>query len=98
MAQKLRPLAKALFETNNTVQESAKVLDDCDWSIDVLSKSANSPTVDDVNYTLDSLDQLVVCARCLTEDIRQFTSFVQVRLSTRRYCFFFLSLLRLLVN
>lgn len=84
LAQKLRPLTRALFETNTIVQECAKILEDCDWSIDVLAKNPNSPAVDDVNYTLDSLDQLIVCARCLTEDVRQFASFVQVRVVIKK--------------
>lgn len=85
LAQKLRPLTKALFETNTIVQESVKILEECDWSIDALAKNANTLPVDDVNYTLDSLDQLIVCARCLTEDVRQFASFVQVNKNIKIY-------------
>ncbi|XKL63815.1 hypothetical protein PGB90_006179 [Kerria lacca] len=76
LAQRLRPLVKVLYETNNTVQESVKMLDDCEWSIDVLCKTPNYCSTND-NYLLDSLDQLIDCARCLTEDIREFASFVQ---------------------
>lgn len=71
-------MTKTLYDTNNLIQESAKILDDCDWSIDVLAKTPNSMDFSNVSYTLDSLDQLIVCARCLTEDIREFASFVQV--------------------
>lgn len=76
---KLRPLTKVLFDTNNLVQESAKILDEFDWSLDALSKMLpHSNGLD--NYGLDPLDQLIECAKCLTEDVRRFASFVQVRL------------------
>lgn len=79
MPQKVRPLIKTLIETNNTVQDSCKELDCYDWSIDILAKSKESPSFGESNYTLDGLDQLIACARSLTEDVRQFASFVQVR-------------------
>lgn len=77
LPQKVRPLIKTLIETNNTVQDSCKELDCYDWSIDILAKSKESPSFGESNYTLDGLDQLIACARSLTEDVRQFASFVQ---------------------
>lgn len=77
LVPKLRPLTKILFDTNNLVQESAKILDEFDWSLDALSKTVTYSNGHD-NCGLDPLDQLIECAKCLTEDVRRFASFVQV--------------------
>lgn len=67
---KLKPLARALKESDRIVQEAATALDHCEWSIDILSRppGPSSPP--------DALDQIVACARTLTEDVRQTTSFI----------------------
>ncbi|XP_065226727.1 enhancer of filamentation 1 [Planococcus citri] len=79
LVQKLCPLTKTLFETNNVVQQCVTYLENCNWSVQVLAKDAHSP--DNVDRKcgrgFDSLDQLIVCARSLTEDVRRFSSFVQ---------------------
>lgn len=48
---------------------------DClDWKHDVLYKDS----VSECDYSEDALDNLISCAKCLTDDIRQITSFIKV--------------------
>lgn len=74
---KLRPLVKALRTADRLVQEAATTLDSKDWSLDLLCRD----DTDDKRTSPqppDALDQLVACARALTEDVRQTASFIQV--------------------
>lgn len=71
---KLRPLVKALRTADLLVQEAASILDNKEWSADLLCRDET----DEKGSSPDALDQLVACARALTEDVRQTTSFIQV--------------------
>lgn len=73
---KLRPLVKALRQADNLVCEAFHSLDTRQWSLDAMSRDGDltSPSP----QPPDALDQLVACARALTEDVRQTASFIQV--------------------
>lgn len=76
LSVKLRPLVKALRTADRLVQEAATTLDSKDWSLDLLCRD----DADDKRTSPqppDALDQLVACARALTEDVRQTASFIQ---------------------
>ncbi|XP_054286391.1 breast cancer anti-estrogen resistance protein 1 isoform X2 [Macrosteles quadrilineatus] len=71
---KLRPLVSALRQADTLVCEVSTQLESTQWSLEVLCRPEDtgvSPTPP------DSLDQLVACARALTDDVRQATSFIQ---------------------
>lgn len=76
LSVKLRPLVKALRTADRLVQEAATTLDSKDWSLDVLCRVDTDDTRTSPQPP-DALDQLVACARALTEDIRQTASFIQ---------------------
>lgn len=54
-------------------REAADKLDRHDWSVDVLARSED----DEKTCKPDELEQLIACARALTEDVRQTASFIQ---------------------
>lgn len=91
LATKLRPLVKALRDSDRLVQEAAGELDSMQWDVARLSRGGDetpTPTNNSPPSLLpDPLDQLVACARALTEDVRQVASFIQVRINkARRKC------------
>ncbi|XP_066257860.1 enhancer of filamentation 1 [Euwallacea similis] len=67
---KLAPLVSALRKSDCLVQGASEVLDRHNWA---LTQLANA----DKNCKPDELEQLVACARALTEDVRQIASFIQ---------------------
>ncbi|XP_024935655.1 breast cancer anti-estrogen resistance protein 1 isoform X2 [Cephus cinctus] len=85
LATKLRPLVKALRDSDKLVQEAAGELDAMEWDATKLCRGGgDTPTP--TNYSPpsllptvqpDPLDQLIACARALTEDVRQVASFIQ---------------------
>ncbi|XP_076658927.1 serine_rich_CAS and FAT-like_CAS_C domain-containing protein p130CAS isoform X1 [Halictus rubicundus] len=85
LATKLRPLVKALRDSDKLVQEAATELDAMEWDAGKLSRGggdAPTPTNGPPSTLLpptqpDPLDQLIACARALTEDVRQVASFIQ---------------------
>ncbi|KAB0796548.1 hypothetical protein PPYR_10609 [Photinus pyralis] len=72
LASKLMPLIMAIRTSDRLVQEAADQLQLHDWSIDILSRTENEGKAKP-----DALEQLVACARSLTEDVRQTSSFIQ---------------------
>lgn len=72
LATKLMPLAMALRTSDRLVQEAAEQLHQQEWSVELLARSEN-----DTRNKPDALEQLVACARALTEDVRQTASFIQ---------------------
>ncbi|XP_015517883.2 breast cancer anti-estrogen resistance protein 1 isoform X1 [Neodiprion lecontei] len=85
LATKLRPLVKALRDSDRLVQDAATELDSIKWDVARLSRGGDdtpTPTNGSPPSLLphpqpDPLDQLVACARALTEDVRQVASFIQ---------------------
>ncbi|XP_037869765.2 breast cancer anti-estrogen resistance protein 1 isoform X1 [Bombyx mori] len=71
IAVKLRPLVKALKDAERITHEATSALDAGDWAAERLERD-REPT----DGTLDALDQLVACARSLTEDVRRAASFI----------------------
>ncbi|EGI68189.1 Enhancer of filamentation 1 [Acromyrmex echinatior] len=86
LATKLRPLVKALRDSDKLVQEAATELDKMEWDASKLCRGGGdtpTPTNGSPSSLLlpvqsDPLDQLIACARALTEDVRQVASFIQV--------------------
>ncbi|XP_049874208.1 breast cancer anti-estrogen resistance protein 1 [Pectinophora gossypiella] len=72
IAVKLRPLVKALKDAERITHEATSALDAGDWAPERLERD-REPT----DGTQDALDQLVACARSLTEDVRRAASFIQ---------------------
>uniref|UniRef100_A0A1B6IBK6 Breast cancer anti-estrogen resistance protein 1 n=1 Tax=Homalodisca liturata TaxID=320908 RepID=A0A1B6IBK6_9HEMI len=72
LAVKLRPLVKALRQTDSLVYEASHTLDCRQWALDALCCDEDMTAV-----SPDALDQLVACARALTDDVRQTASFIQ---------------------
>ncbi|TGZ53039.1 Uncharacterized protein DBV15_00528, partial [Temnothorax longispinosus] len=84
LATKLRPLVKALRDSDKLVQEAATELDTMEWDASKLCRGGGdtpTPTNGPASLLLpvqsDPLDQLIACARALTEDVRQVASFIQ---------------------
>ncbi|XP_030020030.1 breast cancer anti-estrogen resistance protein 1 isoform X3 [Manduca sexta] len=71
IAVKLRPLVKALKDAERITHEATSALDAGDWAPERLERD-REPT----DGTQDALDQLVSCARSLTEDVRRAASFI----------------------
>ena len=74
LAQKLKPIIRALRDANKLVYDSCDVLEaNGGWSLDYLART------DDKSMCKppDSLDRLIACAQTLTEDVRSTTSFIQ---------------------
>lgn len=65
---------KALRQADSLVYEACHTLDCRQWSVEVLCREedVSSP------QPPDALDQLIACARALTDDVRQTASFIQV--------------------
>lgn len=86
LASKFRPLVKALRDSDKLVQEAASELDTIEWDATKLSRGGECDTPTPTNgppplitsLLPDPLDQLIACARALTEDVRQIASFIQV--------------------
>lgn len=86
LAIKLRPLVKALRDSDKLIQESAGKLDAIEWDATQLCRGNDDETLTPTNCSApsilapiqsDPLDQLISCARALTEDVRQVASFIQ---------------------
>ncbi|XP_017892643.1 breast cancer anti-estrogen resistance protein 1 [Ceratina calcarata] len=89
LVTKLRPLVKALKDSDKLVQEAASELDAMEWDAAKLARedddaptptNNNGPPISASVTSLsppDPLDQLIACARALTEDVRQVASFIQ---------------------
>ncbi|XP_044005045.1 breast cancer anti-estrogen resistance protein 1 isoform X2 [Aphidius gifuensis] len=78
LANKFRPLVKALRDSDKLVQEAATELDQIEWDAVKLSRGdTTTPTNTTPTLQPDPLDQLIACARALTEDVRQIASFIQ---------------------
>lgn len=85
LASKLRPLVKALRDSDKLVQEAASELDAMEWDAGKLCRGGGdtpTPTNGPPSSLLppvqpDPLDQLIACAQALTEDVRQVASFIQ---------------------
>lgn len=63
---------KALKDAERITHEATSALDAGDWAPERLERD-REPT----DGTQDALDQLVACARSLTEDVRRAASFIQ---------------------
>lgn len=94
LANKFRPLVKALRDSDKLVQDAATQLDTMEWDTGKLSRGGAGDTSTPTNCSSpsfisslqpDPLDQLIACARALTEDVRQIASFIQVRLKILFY-------------
>ncbi|CAN7991825.1 unnamed protein product, partial [Ixodes hexagonus] len=66
--QKLARLAKPLADSYQVVVSTTQALDDKGWQLNVTREASAGP---------DELDQLIACARGLTEDIQQIASTIQ---------------------
>ncbi|KAK0167978.1 hypothetical protein PV327_001824 [Microctonus hyperodae] len=86
LAMKFRPLVRALRDSDKLVQDAATQLDLIEWNASKLSRGCGSDTPTFTNCSSpsiihslqpDPLDQLIACARALTEDVRQIASFIQ---------------------
>lgn len=86
LASKFRPLVKALRDSDKLVQEAATQLDQMEWDAGRLARGGGDtptptngtpPSIGQAQQP-DPLDQLIACARALTEDVRQIASFIQV--------------------
>ncbi|XP_050316416.1 breast cancer anti-estrogen resistance protein 1 [Anthonomus grandis grandis] len=69
---KLAPLVSALRKSDNLVQSACEALERHSWAISLLSRCDTEE-----KQKPDELEQLVACARALTEDVRQIASFIQ---------------------
>lgn len=72
---KLQPLVKALRTADKLVQETSNSLDALNWSADHLCRTDSDASSQ--YQPPDALDQLVACAKALTEDVKQTASFIQ---------------------
>ncbi|CAG5088499.1 Similar to NEDD9: Enhancer of filamentation 1 (Homo sapiens) [Cotesia congregata] len=86
LANKFRPLVKALRDSDKLVKEAAWKLDAIEWDAAKLSRnneskiSTNNSSPSFISSIHpDPLDQLIACARALTEDVRQIASFIQFK-------------------
>nr|CAD7447791.1 unnamed protein product [Timema bartmani] len=77
LAAKLRPLVKALRDADKLVWEATASLDALDWAPESLARDTGDESQRTTPQPPDALDQLVACARALTEDVRQTASFIQ---------------------
>lgn len=71
LCPKLAKLVRPLQDSHTIIEKTSQALEDQGWSLSKLMGSSPSSTAP------DELDQLVVCARGLTEDVRQVASFIQ---------------------
>ncbi|KAH1011368.1 hypothetical protein HUJ04_000754, partial [Dendroctonus ponderosae] len=70
---KLAPQVSALRKSDALVQGASEVLERHRWALSLLAR----PETSDKASKPDELEQLVACARALTEDVRQIASFIQ---------------------
>lgn len=74
LAQKLKPIIRALRDANKLVHDSCELLEaNGGWSLDHLARTDDKS----ICKPPDSLDRLIACAQTLTEDVRSTTSFIQ---------------------
>ncbi|KFB48196.1 AGAP005411-PA-like protein [Anopheles sinensis] len=76
LAQKLKPLVKALRDADKLVHEASQSLDAQGWTLVTLQRPEATQKLQQ-QLPPDSLDQLIACAQTLTEDVRQTASFIQ---------------------
>uniref|UniRef100_A0A182SXN0 CAS family C-terminal domain-containing protein n=1 Tax=Anopheles maculatus TaxID=74869 RepID=A0A182SXN0_9DIPT len=76
LAQKLKPLVKALRDADKLVHEASQNLDAQGWTLVTLQRPEATQKLQQ-QLPPDSLDQLIACAQTLTEDVRQTASFIQ---------------------
>lgn len=76
LALKLKPLVKSLRDADRLVHATSQNIDADGWTVDALAKPDKLHQQQSQQLP-DSLDQLIVCAQTLTEDVRQTTSFIQ---------------------
>ncbi|XP_053673358.1 breast cancer anti-estrogen resistance protein 1 [Anopheles nili] len=76
LAQKLKPLVKALRDADKLVHEASQNLDGQGWTLVTLQRPEATQKLQQ-QLPPDSLDQLIACAQTLTEDVRQTASFIQ---------------------
>lgn len=74
ISTKLQPLVLDLIKTDKLISYSTNALDCLDWKPDLLNRDSNN----ECEYSEDALDKLISCAKLLTDDIRQITSFIKV--------------------
>jgi len=74
ISTKLQPLVFDLIKTDKMICYSTNALDCLDWKPQVLYRELNN----ECEYSEDALDKLISCAKLLTDDIRQVTSFIKV--------------------
>lgn len=74
ISTKLHPLVFDLVKTNKIINNSINTLDYLCWKPDILKRDLNT----ECEYSEDALDKLIVCAKLLTDDIRQIASFIKV--------------------
>uniref|UniRef100_T1IHI4 Breast cancer anti-estrogen resistance protein 1 n=1 Tax=Strigamia maritima TaxID=126957 RepID=T1IHI4_STRMM len=72
LSHKLARLVTPIRNSNDTIHKICKILDAQGWSIAKLAVTTGMEAA-----VPDELDQLVACARELTEDVRQVASFIQ---------------------
>ncbi|XP_038117372.1 breast cancer anti-estrogen resistance protein 1 isoform X2 [Culex quinquefasciatus] len=76
LAQKLKPLVKALRDADKLVHEASQNLDSQGWTLVTLQRPEATQKLQQ-QLPPDSLDQLIACAQTLVEDVRQTASFIQ---------------------
>lgn len=74
ISTKLHPLVFDLMKTDKMIGFSTNALDCLDWKPHLLYRDSNN----ECEYSEDALDKLISCAKLLTDDIRQITSFIKV--------------------
>lgn len=74
ISTKLHPLVFDLMKTDKMINFSTNALDCLDWKPHLLHRESNN----ECEYSEDALDKLISCAKLLTDDIRQITSFIKV--------------------
>ncbi|XP_034940479.1 breast cancer anti-estrogen resistance protein 1 [Chelonus insularis] len=85
LVAKFRPLVKALRDSDKLVKEAATKLDVMEWDASKLCRGDSDTQIstNGLSPSLiptiqpDPLDQLIACAKALTEDVRQIASFIQ---------------------
>lgn len=81
IATKLHPMVFDLIKTDKMINYSTSALDYLGWKSNILNRDSNI----ECEYSEDALDKLISCAKLLTDDIRQITSFIKVLL--KLFCF-----------
>lgn len=71
---KLHPLVLGLEKIYNMISYSVNALHSLGWKLDILNRNPNV----ECEYSEDSLDMLISCAKLLIDDIRQIASFIKV--------------------